>query len=86
MNLQPPWESQMKPFKIAENLYFVGTKRASSHLIDTGCGLILLDTGYPKDLYLILDGIYRLGFNPSDIKYILHSHGHIDHFGGTKYQ
>ena len=84
MNVNPPWESQMKPFQVVDNLFFVGTQQASSHLIDTGCGLILLDTGYPKDLYLILDGIYQLGFDPHDIKYILHSHGHIDHFGGTR--
>ena len=85
MKVQPPWESQMKPFRIAGNLYFIGTQQASSHMIDTGCGLILLDTAFPKNLYLILDGIYQLGFDPYDVKCILHSHGHIDHFGGTRY-
>lgn len=74
----------MEPFRIWGNLYFVGTKLASSHLIDTGCGLILVDTGYPQTLYLLLDGICRLGFSPNEIKYILHSHGHIDHIGGTR--
>lgn len=82
---QNVWESYMKPFRILGNLYFIGTKLASSHLIDTGCGLILIDTGYPETLYLLLDGIYRLGFSPNEIKYILHSHGHIDHIGGTRY-
>lgn len=78
------WEQAMTPFRVAEGLYFVGTIPASAHLIDTGDGLILLDSGYPETLYLILDGIYRLGFDPRDIKYILHSHGHIDHVGGTR--
>lgn len=78
------WESYMTPFRVFGNLYFVGTKPASAHLIDTGKGLILLDSGYPESLYLIMDGIRELGFSPYDIALILHSHGHIDHIGGTR--
>ena len=73
----------MEPFKIFGNVYFVGTKAVSSHLIDTGDGLILLDTGYPQALYLLLENIRKLGFSPYDIKILLHSHGHCDHIGGT---
>ena len=80
----PVWKARMTPFKVIGNLYFVGTIPASAHLIDTGDGLILLDSGYPETLYLVLQSIYELGFNPYDIKYILHSHGHIDHIGGTR--
>ena len=38
----------MVPFRMAGNLYFVGEYAASSHLIDTGEGLILIDVGYEK--------------------------------------
>ncbi len=79
-----PWESQMKPFKIIGNVYFVGCEKASSHLIDTGDGLILIDTGYPQSLYLVIENIYQLGFNPHDVKYVIHTHGHYDHCGATK--
>ena len=72
------WESRMEPFRVFGNLYFVGTKPASAHLIDTGAGLILLDSGYPETLYLVLDSIRRLGFRLEDLALILHSHGHID--------
>lgn len=78
------WESRMEPFRVFGNLYFVGTKPASAHLIDTGAGLILLDSGYPETLYLVLDSIRRLGFRLEDLALILHSHGHIDHIGGTR--
>ncbi len=82
--MKKPWESRVKPFKIIGNVYFVGCYDASSHLIDTGDGLILIDSGYPQSLYLVIESIYSLGFNPHDVKYIIHTHGHYDHCGGTK--
>ena len=78
-----PWEGYLEPFKIFGNLYFVGTKFVSSHIIDTGEGLILIDSQYPQTLYLLLENIRAVGLDPYDIKYILHSHGHYDHLGGT---
>ena len=79
-----PWEGAFPPFRIFGNLYFVGSQPASVHLIDTGDGLIMLDTGYQQELYLTIDNIYRLGFDPRNIKLILLTHGHIDHFGGAR--
>ena len=79
-----PFEGRMKPFKIVGNVYFVGTYQASSHLIDTGDGLILIDTGYANTLYLLLESIWELGYKPQDIKYIVHSHWHGDHTAGTE--
>lgn len=76
--------SDMTPFKMIGNLYFVGTKAASSHLIDTGEGLILIDSGYKETADVIVDSMGMLGFDIRDVKYILHSHGHYDHTGGAK--
>lgn len=78
------WDGYVKPFRIFGNLYFVGTEPASTHLIDTGEGLILIDTGYQHSLYLLINNIWELGFSPYDIKYLVHTHGHIDHIGGTR--
>lgn len=74
----------VKPFKILGNLYFVGTEPASTHIIDTSDGLIMLDSGYQHSLYLVLHNMHLLGINPLDLKYIIHTHGHIDHFGATR--
>lgn len=82
--MNDPWTGYVKPFRIAGNLYFAGTVPASSHIIDTGEGLIMLDSGYPQTLYLVINSIYELGFRPADIKYIVHSHGHYDHLGATR--
>ena len=78
-----PRLGRMNPFRIAGNVYFVGTYHASSHLIDTGDGLILIDTGYSSTAYLLIDSIYRLGFRPEDIKYIINTHWHWDHVEAT---
>lgn len=79
-----PWEEETEPFRIAGNLYYVGNAGVSSHLIDTGEGLILIDTAFPQTVYLLLESIRQLGFDPKDIVYILHTHAHYDHMGGTK--
>ncbi len=76
--------SDMTPFKMIGNLYFVGTEGASSHLIDTGEGLILIDSGYAETADVIVESMGILGFDIRDVKYILHSHGHLDHVGGAK--
>lgn len=74
----------VKPFKIMGNLYYVGNAHCSAHLIDTGEGLILLDTPFFCDFPYLIDSIWQLGFNPRDIKYIIVSHAHVDHYGCVK--
>ncbi len=75
----------MKPFLIAGNIYYVGTYRESSHLIDTGDGLILIDVGGEENAPVVEESIASLGFDIDDIKYILLSHGHSDHSWGVPY-
>lgn len=77
------WEGYMEPFRLYGNCFFVGSYPASAHLIDTGEGLILLDAGYQEGCYAVVDAIWRLGFRPADVKYIVLSHGHIDHAAAT---
>ena len=82
-NISKVYEGKVKPFKIVDDVYFVGTFQESAHLIDTGDGLILLDVGDMPTLYLVIESIWELGFNPHDIKYILNTHWHDDHTGST---
>ena len=83
MSKNAPWEGYLEPVKIFGNLYFAGTRPASTHIIDTGNGLIMLDSGYQHSLYIVLHNMYKLGLDPANIKYILHTHGHIDHMGAS---
>ncbi|MBQ8509517.1 MAG: MBL fold metallo-hydrolase [Clostridia bacterium] len=81
--MNEPWKGAFPPFRIFGNLYFVGTEGASTHIVDTGDGLVMLDSGYQQSLYLVLHGMYSLGLDPMKLRYILHTHGHIDHMGAT---
>ena len=90
-NMSPPEEIMRRsylmaedPFHMVGNVYFVGNTWCSSHLIDTGDGLILLDTPCLPELAYLLDGIWRLGFDPRQIKYIIVSHAHVDHYGAVR--
>lgn len=75
------------PFQIADRLWYVGDKAVCVYLIETDEGLILLDSGYPNAAHLVVDSIWRAGFDPKNVKWILHSHLHFDHFGlSTEFQ
>lgn len=75
--------SDMKPFRLAGNIFYIGCRRESSHLIDTGDGLIIIDTGSEDKYEALVESIETLGFQVSDVKLILHSHGHYDHTGAS---
>lgn len=79
-----PSTQRIEPFKIADELYYVGDKLVCVHLIDTGDGLILLDSGYFGTAHLIIDSIWRAGFDPKNVRWIIHTHGHHDHFGSSE--
>lgn len=90
-NMTPPEEMMRrsyllaeKPFCIYGNLYFVGNSWCSSHLIDTGEGLILLDTPCLHELAYLIHNIYSLGFRLEDLRYIVVSHAHHDHYGAVR--
>src|ERR1700690_21131 len=77
VRLPPPAEAQAwKPFQIFDNLYYVGPQTASTYLIKSDKGLILIDPTYNWATDMVLANIRKLGFDPADIKYILITHGH----------
>lgn len=71
------------PFRMADDLYYVGDKLVCVHLIRTDAGLILLDAGYPCTKHLLMESIIRLGFDPADVRWIILTHAHSDHFGAA---
>jgi metallo-beta-lactamase class B len=72
------------PFKVFDNLYWLGTRQHSSWALQTSGGIIIFDTNFawatePE----IVDGLTKLGLTPRDIKYVIISHAHGDHDQGA---
>jgi metallo-beta-lactamase class B len=72
------------PYKVFDNLYWLGTRQHSSWALQTSEGLIIIDTNFawatqPE----IIDGLTKLGLKPGDIKYVIISHAHGDHDQGA---
>lgn len=73
---------KVPPIKVFDNLYYVGPGFVSVWLIATPQGAILIDSAEEPYVDHVVDSIRKSGFQLSDIKYIVLSHGHLDHFGG----
>jgi metallo-beta-lactamase class B len=76
------WNQPIPPFRIDDNLYYVGASDITSYLITTPRGHILLDGGFVETVPIIRANIERLGFRVEDVKILIGSHAHYDHAGG----
>lgn len=76
----------LKPTKVFDNVYCIGSVSVVAWVIETSDGLILIDSMWDdRDAKLIEEGIKGFGLDPKDLKYIILSHGHGDHYGGANY-
>ena len=82
--LDDPEAQRVAPFKVFDNLYYVGAKWVSAWLLETDQGLILFDALYDELTDLVIESIRELGFDPNDIRYLIVSHAHYDHIGGVR--
>src|SRR3984957_9181229 len=79
----PGWPRQSAPFRIADNVYYVGSKDLASYLVVTPRGDILINSSLETSPPLIQKSVEQLGFHFSDIKILLISHSHADHDAGS---
>ena len=77
------WTTPFPPFRIAGNIYYVGSADLASYLITTPKGLILINSSFEANVPLIQKSVEQLGFNFKDIKILLISHAHNDHCAGA---
>jgi len=75
------------PTRVFDNLYYVGPKYVSGWVVKTSAGLILIDAPFNADLSknILVHSMIALGLDPAQIKYVVVTHGHTDHFGGSQY-
>jgi metallo-beta-lactamase class B len=79
----PTWTEPFPPFRIAGNLYYVGSKGLASYLIATPQGNILINSDLEANVPLLQASIEKLGFHFKDTKILLISHAHWDHDAGS---
>jgi metallo-beta-lactamase class B len=79
----PDWTEPFPPFRIAGNLYYVGSRGLASYLIATPEGNILINSSLDANVPMIKTSIEKLGFKFSDTKILLISHAHSDHDAGS---
>lgn len=75
----------VKPFQMYGNLYYVGDDWVCAHIVDTGEGLLLFDAGNCGATAMLIQAIWEAGFNPADVKWLILSHGHVDHIGAVNF-
>jgi len=79
----PEWTQPFPAFRIAGNLYYVGSKGLANYLITTPQGHILINSDLEANVPMIRASVENLGFSFSDIKILLISHAHWDHNAGS---
>jgi len=79
----PAWTEPFPPFRIADNLYYVGSKGLANYLVTTPQGNILINSDLEANVPLIQASIEELGFKFKDTKILLISHAHWDHDAGS---
>jgi metallo-beta-lactamase class B len=79
----PDWHRAISGFRIAGNLYYVGTADLAVYLVNTPQGNILINSDFKEDVPAIRKSIEGLGFKYADTKIVLISHAHGDHDEGV---
>ncbi len=74
---------KIEPFKVFDNLFYVGPGYVSVWLLTTPEGNILFDSAQEPYVDFVINNIRKVGIDPKNIKYVILSHGHLDHFGGA---
>jgi metallo-beta-lactamase class B len=77
------WLEPFPPFRIAGNLYYIGSRGLASYLVTTPEGHILINSNLEKSVPMLRASIEKLGFKYADVKVLLISHAHWDHNAGS---
>jgi metallo-beta-lactamase class B len=82
-----PANDRAPPAKVFDNLYYLGMQSVSAWALTTSQGIVLIDTlDNPMEAATFIEGgLRQLRLDPTQIKFIIITHGHADHYGGAQY-
>lgn len=68
---------------VTDKVHFARTDLVNWTLVCDDNGVMLIDAGFPGSRDDVLTSLRQLGFGPHDVRAILLTHAHIDHFGSA---
>jgi glyoxylase-like metal-dependent hydrolase (beta-lactamase superfamily II) len=68
---------------ITDTVHFAFTDLVNWTLVTNGDGVLLIDAGFPGHRDDVVASLRHLGFGVDDLRAILLTHAHIDHFGSA---
>ena len=80
--INPEWTTALRPFHIAGNLYYVGSRDLAAYLVTTPKGNILINANLATSPPQIKAAVEELGFKWADTRILLNSQAHYDHLAG----
>jgi metallo-beta-lactamase class B len=81
--VSPSWTTPIVPFRIADNLYYVGSQDLASYLVVTPKGNILINANLATSPPQLRASVEALGFHWNDTRILLNSQAHYDHLAGA---
>lgn len=68
---------------VTDTVHLAKTDLVNWTLVTDDAGVMLIDAGFPGSRDDVLTSLRRLGFGPGDVRAILLTHAHVDHFGSA---
>lgn len=77
--------SVVAPIRAFDNLFYVGNRFVGAWALKTSAGIILFDAMWSEEeaATIIEPGLRSLGLDPAEIRWLVITHGHLDHSGGA---
>lgn len=74
------------PAQVFDNFYMLGEPGTTAWALTTSEGIILFDAMFHHNVEeTVADALNEVGLDPQDIRFVVISHAHNDHFGGAWY-
>lgn len=67
--------------QVTDTVYVARTPLVNWVIVADGDGVLLIDAGFPGQRAQMLSSLSQLGRAPGDVRAVLLTHAHIDHFG-----
>ena len=81
------YDGHVEPMQVFDDLYRVGQMAVSAWALKTSDGIVLFDTLNNEDeaREILEPALRKVGLDPKDVKWVILTHSHGDHFGGAPY-